>query len=487
MSLTVLERPSKSISGETYKWNAVGNPIVYKMQTIDVTFDSVDTLVVGDPIKLKISGANVAAAVTAAMTAGTPIMSNGYQVMWVNFTDPSYLSGPYEFLGATYGAPNTYIDLEYIGTTDVLSTGINSGGTILGSGLLNRGVEFTVHDKLGAQLGLSTFTSFMSPNGFTYLDVSKILRTYLTPNNDFDLTQVFPAKVEDVNVNKEFFIKYREVYTGSANSFTDDTANRFYAMFAALQIPAAQGGNLYQYTTVNDGVPKALFLTKLDRIVYWQEYPFTIEYLVGSNVTGNIKFNASDGFNFIGTVNSVQTSKVMQVPFKGIISGVLLDSLDQGVKVWDIFLTNETAALVLIDHKVVELRKACINPIMLLGRNSLGGPLWWLFDINQEDTRQIDNERKVRRLRLMAENLSLNEFEALQDFVTLGAVSNDNIQYFDSTVIKTQSRDDQQVYVVDTAGNKIGVTVLALSTRTLTKQVRHRLELVIEYPETFMP
>jgi len=41
MSLSVTQRPYQTINGELSKWNAVGNPVLYKMQRKDFTFASV--------------------------------------------------------------------------------------------------------------------------------------------------------------------------------------------------------------------------------------------------------------------------------------------------------------------------------------------------------------------------------------------------------------------------------------------------------------
>ena len=42
MSLTVTQRPSIVHEGETSRWNALKNPVVYKMQRKDFTFDQIN-------------------------------------------------------------------------------------------------------------------------------------------------------------------------------------------------------------------------------------------------------------------------------------------------------------------------------------------------------------------------------------------------------------------------------------------------------------
>jgi hypothetical protein len=108
-----------------------------------------------------------------------------------------------------------------------------------------------------------------------------------------------------------------------------------------------------------------------------------------------------------------------------------------------------------------------------------------MFDVNQEYTFDYGNGRKAKRLVLTTVNLTINEWESLQDFITLGEVYRENIVEFTSTTDATSRRIGQQVYVLNQDGTKIGVIALPTRNTTRTKQIRHIFELEIEYPEEF--
>jgi hypothetical protein len=157
----------------------------------------------------------------------------------------------------------------------------------------------------------------------------------------------------------------------------------------------------------------------------------------------------------------------------------------------------------------------CKNPVMLIARNSLGGVLQWLFEISQEYTFDYQNGRKAKRLILFADNLTINEWEALQDFVTLGDIYQETIYdvnpmgptaaiqesaypeaglfpYQSGAVepaetVRTSARVGQQVYILHEDGTKTGVIVVPTKNKTTTKRERHSLTLEIEYPEVAAP
>jgi hypothetical protein len=108
-----------------------------------------------------------------------------------------------------------------------------------------------------------------------------------------------------------------------------------------------------------------------------------------------------------------------------------------------------------------------------------------MFDISQEQGYDNANGIKAKRHGLFTNHLTLNQWEALQDFITLGETYRNNITEFTSATIKTSSRIGQQLYVVDADGAKIGVIASPTGNSTFTRQVRHLFNLEIEYPEEF--
>lgn len=125
----------------------------------------------------------------------------------------------------------------------------------------------------------------------------------------------------------------------------------------------------------------------------------------------------------------------------------------------------------------------CENPVMLEWKNSVGGDEWWLFDHNQEASYNYSGSKKAKRMSLSVNNLTTNEWEALNEIFTLGEVYRKNIVEFTALVDKTAVRNDAQVYVVNADGSKTGIIVLPTNNIMFTRQKRHTFHIEIEFPE----
>lgn len=138
------------------------------------------------------------------------------------------------------------------------------------------------------------------------------------------------------------------------------------------------------------------------------------------------------------------------------------------------------------ETKTIQVKSACKNPVYLFWKNSLGGDSFYMFFFGQEDYFTYDNGRKARRQVLYAEGLSYNEWEAINELNTPGERYQVAIPELTTSVDKTGKRTDQQVYVVDTDGNKTGVIVIPRSTSARTDKKIHSISIEIEYPTIFL-
>jgi len=331
-------------------------------------------------------------------------------------------------------------------------------------------IEVEVYNGVtNALLNADPFEFTPDSNHDIYADISVILRAYLSPNNNIDATVD-----DDTDVYIKFYIKYREVWTGSAESQTNDSANKFWAVLAAMQIPSLYGGNMAIYAAFDDDQVLPKFLTKLDTPVMWRDYPFYLSLIVPETLTASTEFYAiGDVVDVIGTAQDNSES---------ILTVNLAGSDVEGGDEFDIYLRDTSDDSAQSETKTVEVMDACDNPIMLMARNSLGGILQWLFEYSQEESFNFNKGIKNRRQVLTANGLTYNQWIALHDFLTLGDVYRDNIVQFSSTTIKTQTRIGQQVYVVEPDGTKTGVLVIPKELKTNTKQKFHKFEIEIEYP-----
>jgi hypothetical protein len=561
--------------------NAVGNPVIYKMTRKDFTFNQINNN--GGFIQLQFNGSDI----TTSLPVGHTI--------YIQSTN-----GVYDLFGtitASTFSTNTLVtvDQAYISAA-------------IGGGFVNNDdlrplyrVEVEVYNSDDELLTESPFVYSPNSKGALTIDIAVILRAQLSPVNALNLTgstEVF----DDTSVYVGFYIKYREVWTGSAESQTSGIANQFVAVLGAKQIPSTYGGNMWDNGIIAESVPvndaggfgtswanetdagqswtigstmdvsltagqeskitsrsvtfpdvrtkmrfqmlidiattllPALrlyingaivhtelnipvgsanvvdveidttdqivsigieadntsgagtsglsitdvylvggykpFLTKLDKFVMWRGWPSLLSalYINTGSTYLDIGGDTTTPAGASDTIGAFDLTQILTDQTVEETYAVIRENVD-----------NFTNSLVL----PVKLKDPCANPVMLMARNSLGGTLQWMFDVNQEYTFDYGNGRKAKRLVLTTVNLTINEWESLQDFITLGEVYRENIVEFTSTTDATSRRIGQQVYVLNQDGTKIGVIALPTRNTTRTKQIRHIFELEIEYPEEF--
>lgn len=428
------------------RWNAVRNPVVYKMQRSDFTFDQVNNNT--GNIQLQFNAVDI----SASFTVGDSVYIQSD-------------NGVYDLSGVVTAksfSTNTLITINQAYVSAAPGGFLNNFTT-----RLNYRVQIEVYNGAGVLLP-EMLVKAPSQKGALLIDVSSILKANLIADLDADLTgttEVF----DDTNAYIQFYIKYREVWTGSAESQTSDVANKFFASLSARQIPAPNGGNMAEYA-----YGEIKFLTKLTTPVMWRGYPFLLSAIIKEDI-------ASDVFLDTGVDASTPddySGKLIHFDLNQIIT-------DQSINETDVAIFESTSGPPQLSETLpIELREACENPILLVGRNSLGGILTWMFDDNQ-DYSFVNQDTKNKRMRLIADDLTINQWEALQDFFGLGEVYRNNILELTSSTIKTSSRIGSQVYAVDADGNKIGVIVVPREPQTETRQKRHSFEIDIDYPEIF--
>lgn len=240
------------------------------------------------------------------------------------------------------------------------------------------------------------------------------------------------------------------------------------------------------------------FLTRLDEISYWPGWPLFISLIDESSEDISIKLTESAPIYFANVVDTVyvSTTGLCHINFPIAFLTDYDDDFEsdewKSVKRFTLKPELEDCH---IEDKVVKVRQVCKNPIMLMGQNSLGGFLMWLFDVTQEYTFEYSNGVKAKRLVLYTTDLTLNEWEALQDFITLGQTYRNNIielEGLDSgkpnneRQNRTQTRQGQQLYTLDEDGNFWGVIAMPTKNKTMTKMLKHSFEIEIEYPEHYL-
>lgn len=129
--------------------------------------------------------------------------------------------------------------------------------------------------KASDNTSLTNGTKFsFTPNaaGITFADISSIVKAYLKAewSNPVALNEVEPE------TSLKVYIKYQELYDGSATSVIDDVASPRTFVFAGLQIPSASGGDMQKYVPFD---ASSKFLTRFDRPKLWRGYPATLSFI----------------------------------------------------------------------------------------------------------------------------------------------------------------------------------------------------------------
>lgn len=447
MSLVVTQRPSVTDT-ETSTWNAVGNPVLYKMQRKDFTFNQINNN--GGFVQLQFNGVDI----TGSFANGNSLYVKSDNGVYDSFGTQS---------AEAFSGGNTLI------TTNIPYVSAAPGGFCNNDTLrpLYR-VEVEVYNSDDELLNEAPFVYSPTSKGALTIDISAILRANLLPDIEFDLTGT--TEVFDDTDFVGFYIKYREVWTGSAESQTNDVANQFFAVFAANQIPAPYGGNMFEYA-----IPETKFLTGFTRLKMWRGYPFLVSAIINEDIASDVLLQAGTD----ETTPADYAGKVVAFDLNQIITDQDQDEVT--IQVFEEGSPYEA----LSEQLTVELVDPCANPIMLIGRNKQGGILQWLFEYSQEYTFDYGNDIKAKRLVLRATGVTINDWEALQDFITLGQVYQNNIVELTSTTNKTSTRVGQQVYVLEPDGTMTGVIVIPTRNSTETKLKQHFFEIEIEYPQVF--
>lgn len=140
----------------------------------------------------------------------------------------------------------------------------------------------------------------------------------------------------------------------------------------------------------------------------------------------------------------------------------------------------------LTEEKTIDVLKPCKNPVYLFFKNSLNGDCYYLFEYVQEYSYTYSNGRKAKRATLSAPQVTLDEWNELNDMNTPGEVFMPNISELTTSVDKTALKSDQQVYQIMPDGSKIGVIVITRSNNFLSSARKSSFEIDIEYPSMYL-
>jgi hypothetical protein len=462
MSITVQSRPIKS----GCNFNAVGNPLVYKLQRQDSAFHAINDS--GGFAQVQINGVDY----TPFYEVGDEIYISAY-ALTATITASAHSGG------------NTLI------TVDIPYDGAGTGFINSLSKRTDYRMSVQVYNSADEAIGpLLEYEPFST--GLQIVDVSQLIKSYLSA----EWEEITGTNQVESETSLEFYISYAEFYDDAYQAYTDDDANPVIGVFAAMQLlfdplnltRYPDGGNLLKFFPADS---TKFWLTKFqvastDKVYMWRGWPFSLSFIWPSTGLATIKRRVVQ-YDAQGAQVDTDTD-TLSVTTAGAIHRLAMPTIHADAARLMVTLLN-SSDVAITSTLEVEVKEACSNPIHLFWKNSNGGDSYYQFEFNQEYQDLITQGRRAQRLTLYADGLKTNEWNALNE---LNSPSDTRIAVItdlamDDSVNKTHARDDQQVYMLSADGEtKIGVIVIPTSNRTYTKQLKHAIEVQIELPEIFV-
>ena len=262
-------------NGNISRWSAAFNPVVFTYQRKDYEITSVQQDSVTGKASLQINAALIDLATNKGVTAKDLVYVNAgnykgtYSVDSVYGTGTLIIDTPYN--GNAYG----YININSLRPYYKILT------------------KITYQDKLTGQQNTILATNRPDTTGLAKADISNFLQSLLRAKDESDYTA---ANFRDDNLGASYQIQYAEGWDdgttdGHISDFISITAP-YYVVYAAKQLGQQYGGNLAAYVpfaNIADSSKLAKWITDFSEPAFSNGYPFDIgfiysEYLSGLNM-----------------------------------------------------------------------------------------------------------------------------------------------------------------------------------------------------------
>jgi len=255
-------------NGNISRWSAAFNPVVFTYQRKDFEVTSIDN----DPLTGKAViniNAYVLATDSGSITLGDLVYLNA-----------GTYKGVYSII-STYSNNSILIDAPY-------------AGSAIGFININRLRPYykiisniTYQDALTGRQQTIQSTNRPDSVGIVKADISNFLQSLLRAKDTSDFTQ---PNFRDDNLSASYTIQYAETWDTSHNdpAFVN-IANPYYAVYAAKQLGQRYGGNLAAYVpfaSINDEAQLAKWTTDFDEPAFSNGYPFDIGFIYSEHLLG---------------------------------------------------------------------------------------------------------------------------------------------------------------------------------------------------------
>ena len=150
--------------------------------------------------------------------------------------------------------------------------------------------QITYQDKLTGQQQTITATNRPDGKGIIRADFSNFLQSLLRAKDDSNFSQ---PNFRDDNLSASYQVQYAESWDdGTPNGYTSNyipVADPYYVVYAAKQLGTKHGGNLAAYvpfTSVTDSSQLAKWVTDFNEPAYSNGYPFDIGFIYSEHMPG---------------------------------------------------------------------------------------------------------------------------------------------------------------------------------------------------------
>lgn len=340
MSLVITQRPTLQVLDNLSRFVAAVNPIVYKMTRKDYTFTSVDSN--GGLARAQLSAA--LGNLTATFTAGVSVYL---------YSDDGVYDGIYTVGSSAFGA-NTAVTFTqaYISTS-------GAGHVNLESRTGYR-VEVELYNKETDALIFSSLSYAPDAAGFVTMDLSSIVLAQLDPDStiDYEADEVF----DDAEISIGFYIKYTEVWTGSANTQVNDSNyNYIYGVSAARQVNSTYASNLFDYlissnvkrtdTNISSAQILTGFTTPVEvvpaqganKVIIPIAFAIRMDFLTAAYATNTTFTFTINGVSVFGNITDVLTAAADQVRILTVPTLTTTTDLRNAAMTWQVSTGNPTA------------------------------------------------------------------------------------------------------------------------------------------------
>ena len=445
----LIVRPIK----ESCAFNAVGNPIVYSLRREDYSFQQINDA--SGFSQIQINGTDV----TAYFQVDDLIYVEGFGVATIT---------------ASAFSTNTLL------TLDIAYTSSDDGYVNNLSKRTDYSIEVEVFNaETGVSMGPRIVAS-PSQDGSAKFDISGIIKSFIYA----DWVEPVNSEVEE-GTFIEVFIKYQEFYNDTYWELITDAANPITGVFAVMHLLQGatyrrypHGGNMLLYCPADD---TRKWMTPFVSPTMWLGWPFTLSFIwppfIPSLIISSKHYDsegteiATDSAGVIFPLN-----KIHRVDLHDVLSNTALRVVS---------LSSEDVKV--IEDIPMKVRQPCDNPVYLFWKNAMGGDTFWMFDESQDYEYNYPSGRKVKRLKLYADNLTVDEWEGINQLnSSTEVIANNIVDYnMDDSIDKTHFRNDNQVFIVNEDGTKTGIIVIANASETKSAYRKSAIEIEIELPEYF--